>query len=111
MAQDPLYKICLRNLIFEDHICEPDPIMGKLIEWEHAMYYAGKQIQERWAIIPICWYVHRGGELDKEKNRFLALNRASDEDLEKYPRANFKQQREYLNNSYPQFVFGKGLNK
>ena len=87
MSADPEYKICLRKKFFSDHHCEPDPLTGKLIEWEHSMYFQGRQLQKRWAIIPICFLVHRGGMLDKTKNEFLALNRATDDELKEVSRA------------------------
>lgn len=49
---------------------------------EHAIIYAGKQLQEEWAILDICEF-HHGvnnfqdrGDLDKEKHVWIALNRA-----------------------------------
>lgn len=49
---------------------------------EHAIIYAGKQLQEEWAILDICEF-HHGvnnfqdrGYLNKEKHVWIALNRA-----------------------------------
>lgn len=81
LADDPYYKECARKELFDDHICEPDPLTGKLIEWEHAIYFKGRQLQERWAIVPICWLVHRGGMLNKEINELLALMSADKNEL------------------------------
>lgn len=54
---------------------------------EHAIIYAGKQLQSEWAILDICEF-HHGvnnfqdrGDLQKEKHIWIALNRASDEEL------------------------------
>lgn len=54
---------------------------------EHAIIYAGKQLQEEWAILDICEF-HHGvnnyqdrGCLKKEIHTWIALNRASDEEL------------------------------
>jgi len=48
---------------------------------EHALYFAGRQLQDEEAILDICAYHHgvdefqdRGG-LDKERNVWIALNR------------------------------------
>lgn len=90
LAEDPYYKICARV----DFDCS-----GR-ITWEHAHYYAGKQIQERWAIIPLCVYHHLGPGLNKELNQAIALARASDEDLAKYPRGNWQQMKSYLFKKY-----------
>src|SRR4051794_40097094 len=77
MAKDPYYKRCARQDMFHDHECEVRPYDSQLIEWEHAFVVAGKRLQERWAIIPICWATHSGPQLDKEKNEYIALCRAT----------------------------------
>lgn len=100
LAEDRIYKRCLRARLLNDHHCEPDPISQKMIEWEHALIYAGKQVQARFAIIPICWLVHRGPLLVKEINIWIALNRATDEELSAYPKTDWIQRRRYLNEKY-----------
>ena len=100
LTADPLYKKCLRYEILNDHYCCPDPLTGKLIEWEHALIYGGRQVQERFAIIPICWRVHRGGELIKEINVWLALNRITDEELKQYCKSDWIQKQKYLNQKF-----------
>jgi len=76
------------------------------VEWEHAWAYAGKQIQERWAIIPCCYYHHRGGGLDKEFNHFKSLIKAITifgsliPVIKEYPRKNWFQEFNYLINKY-----------
>ncbi len=100
-ANDPQYKICMRNQALNDHICAPDPLTGKLIEWEHALIYAGKQVQKKYAIVPICWYVHRGPGLVKEINVWLALNRATDEEIAEISKVvNYKRMKNALNEKY-----------
>lgn len=100
-ADDPQYATCLRQTALHDHFCQPDPRNGKMIEWEHAIIHAGKQVQEKWAVIPICWYVHRGDGLVKEINVWLALNRATDEELRRHSRAiDYIRYRERLNKKY-----------
>ncbi len=64
------------------------------------MQYAGSQINERWAIIPLCWHHHLDKGLNKRINEFLALQRASDQELAKYPKASFARQRDYLKTIY-----------
>ena len=55
--------------------------------WEHAIIYAGRQLDEAWAIVILCEYHHAvnnfqdGGDLQKEKNVWLAINQATDEEL------------------------------
>lgn len=85
---DPYYKICARKGVdCSGHIT-----------MEHAFIYAGKQINEVWAIIPLCVYHHLGEGLNKELNQWLSLQRATEEDLQKYPRKDWKQLRIYLSN-------------
>jgi len=98
MANDPYYKKCARIM---DGGCDGS------ITWEHALIFAGRQVNEPWAIIPICEYHHAvgkhqdGGNLLKEKNVWIALNRATDEQLSAVSKAiNYKNMRERLNKIY-----------
>lgn len=105
LASDRYYRRCARYEALIDHICEADPLTGKMIEWEHTMYWKGSQLQKRWCIIPICWLVHRGGKLNKEINEWIALNRATDEELEEISKAvDYKHKREYLNKKYGNYT-------
>lgn len=78
MEDDPYYKRCARH---EDGGCS-----GR-ITWEHAIIFAGRQLNEKWAIIPLCERHHAvgtyqdAGTLDKQRNVQIALNRATDEEL------------------------------
>ena len=83
LANDPYYQVCAR---LKDGDCE-----GR-ITWEHAWIYAGKQIQERWAIIPLCWHHHLGAGLEKPKNQYIALMRATPAELAKYPNKNWAEE-------------------
>lgn len=98
LSEDPEYKVCARH---KDGDCD-----GR-ITWEHAMIYAGSQVQERWAIIPLCEYHHAvnkhldGRGLDKRKNIWIALNRATDDDLIRFSKAmDYIAMRERLNKIY-----------
>lgn len=100
-ASDPQYRTCLRKTALNDHVCRPRPLDGQLIEWEHAIIVAGKQLQEKWALVPICWYVHSGPGMVKEINVWLALNRATDDELRRVSRAvDYIRERERLNIKY-----------
>lgn len=100
MLEDPLHGQCLRELALHDHVCD-----GR-ITFEHAMMHGGRQVDEAWAIVFLCEKAHGVGRwmdtglLNKEINRWIALNRATDEDLKKYPRTNWLQERAYLNGKY-----------
>lgn len=79
------------------------------IDIHHAWDYAGRQINELWAYMPI-WNrkhnyngdpdaVHRSQET-KEYVQYLSLLRATPEDLAKYPKKNWQQIRIYLEKKY-----------
>ena len=94
LSEDPEYLKCSR---LNDGNC------GGRITWEHTLIFGGKQIQERWAIIPLCEYHHDvntyqdRGDLQKEKNVWIALNRATDAELLQYSKAvNYIKLRERL---------------
>jgi len=90
LSRDPFMKVCIYN----------NADCSGRIEWEHAFIYSGRQINEWWAILPCCYAHHRGGFMDKDYNRYKGLSRASDEDLSKYPKADFKQMKNYLTKKY-----------
>ena len=82
LALQPFYHVCARREALHDHECQPSPLNPrKLIEWEHALIYAGKQVQKEFAIIPLCWWAHSGPGLVKAINEWIALNRATDEEI------------------------------
>lgn len=98
---DPLYKFCALEGV-PGHVC------GGRITMEHALIYAGKQIQEKWAIVPIC---AAGQEVDeyqdahtmnKELNKWVAFNQATPEDFARFPRAfpTYPEQKARLNRKY-----------
>lgn len=76
LSKDPYYQTCARA----DETCQ-----GR-ITWEHAILYAGRQVQERFAIIPLCYFHHLGSGLVKRINIQIAMSRATPEDKKKYPR-------------------------
>jgi len=87
MAQDPYYKkCCLKN----------NECSGK-IEWHHALEFAGRQIQKKFAIIPVCEYHHKNVSLFKKIFHWIALRRATIGELKEFERANFKRELIILN--------------
>lgn len=97
MNGDPYYCNCARR---KDGDC------GGRITWEHVFIFKGKQIQEKWAIIPLCEKHHGVGIywakslLDKRKNEWISINRATAEDLKKYPKHDWEQAKKYLNKKF-----------
>lgn len=89
LQNDEYYKRCARDI---DGDCK-----GR-ITWEHAFIYAGKQINAKWAIIPLCWYHHIGKGLNKDKNQWIALKRACPGDFKTHPKKDWEQSLRYLEN-------------
>lgn len=83
MLADPFYKTCARAGLF-NHACD-----GR-VTFEHVLIYAGKQVQEVFAILPLCAFAHAvdrhqdGGDLNKEVNVWISLNRATDIELSRF---------------------------
>lgn len=97
ILSDKFYEACIRR---NDGECR-----GR-ITLEHALIYAGRQINEKWAILPVCEYHHAVGDfqgsggLDKRFHEWVAVNRMTDEDEKKYPRVDWGQLRKNLNKKY-----------
>lgn len=95
-------RVCLRS---DEGNCS-----GRITK-EHAIIYAGKSLQEDWAILNICAYHHEvdrfqdGGGMNKEKHVWIALNRAPDERLVELSKGEDKLAlRERLNAKYGVYV-------
>ena len=101
MANDPFMHRCIYAHIGKGFDCE-----GR-IEWEHCFNYAGKQINEPWAIVGCCTHHHRGAGLDKDFNRFMAIMRADISDLQiRMPKHDWQQTKKYLSQKYQGVVIG-----
>lgn len=65
---------------------------------EHAF---GRVKQPRWSLVYLCWYHHLGKGLDKQKNKWLALSQATDDDLREFKSYQLlKQEKTYLEAKY-----------
>lgn len=90
MANDPFYKKC----------CISGSTSEK-IEWHHNLIYAGKQVQEKWCILPLAKSIHDKIEIYKDQVDWLMLNRATDNELARYSKViDLKAKRERLNKIY-----------
>jgi hypothetical protein len=69
------------------------------LTYEHAY---GRAQEEAWQLVILCWFHHLGKGLCKDKNRWLALNQATDKDLNAYPKSAsaWLQEKRYLNSLY-----------
>lgn len=89
-------NLCQRRLVFRDHECQ-----GR-ITWEHALTFAGRQVDAAFAIVKICAWAHDvdefqdGGNLDKEKNQYIALMQASEADMQTYSKAGWPARLAFL---------------
>ena len=104
LRSDPYYRHCAREGL-HGHECA-----GR-ITWEHSMYFDGKQIQKRWAIIPLCAKAHNvdewqdRGDMDKRINEWIALNRATPDEILAISKArDYFLYRGYLNRSYGAYM-------
>lgn len=102
---DPEYARCAAIGIPEHPFC------GGRITRSHDAKCAGKKVQRRWAINPICALGHgvdeyqdAGTHIPERVRLWIALNRASDRELLEFPRANFIGQRELLNREFGKYV-------
>lgn len=102
LAADPYYSVCARKGL-HGHTCA-----GR-ITWEHAIIYAGKQVNERWAIIPLCEKAHNVGmwqdcgDFNKRINEWIALSRATTRELLEISKA--RDHFQYL--AWLEKIFGK----
>lgn len=77
LVHDPWYKRCC--------ITGKTATQGR-IEWHHNFIFAGRQVNEKWCILPLLKRIHArekeqtiGARLD-----WIMLNRANQEELKKY---------------------------
>jgi hypothetical protein len=106
MDANPLYHMC----IFHRMAHGP----GVKIEWHHNLIFAGSQVNEEWAILPICVAVHDKAREKHMKERldWIMLNRAPEERLRYYSKAiNFIQEKHRLNGIYGKWTPVGGVTK
>lgn len=100
---DPEYSRCMLSPY---HECG-----GRPNTREHALIYANKQVQERFAIISVCAAGQNvdefqdSGRMNKEMNVWVALNRATDEELTRISKVvPYFRERDRLNMKYGEYV-------
>lgn len=93
MERDPFYLKC----------CADNEDCKGRIEWHHNLIYAGRQVNEKWCILPLCVY-HHSIEKESEFGSYLdwvMVNRATEDELKKYSKAaNYLWVRAQLNKIY-----------
>jgi len=101
LSEDPYYKkCCLTKSKYN-------------VKFHHSWIYAGKQINEKWAIMPVIWRKHSPyGDDDsihkcqetKEYVQYLSLQRADIDDLcKRLPKKDWRQLFNYLENKYKNY--------
>jgi len=97
LGKDPLYT--KGYCIYHDAVHGP----ATKIEWHHNFIFAGKQVQERWCILPIDETIHAKANQKQVRERldWIMLNRADNDTLVGYSRAaNLIRKRDQLNETY-----------
>lgn len=92
MERDPFYKRCCLSLSSS----------GK-IDWHHALIFAGRQVNAKFAILPLRTDIHARVHEPKIKKLcdWVMLNRASAKELKQYSKVtNLARYREQLNEEY-----------
>lgn len=98
MAADPFYEKCCISGVRK--------APGVKIEWHHAFQFAGKRVNEKWCIVPVTEIVHDKARTSEMKERidWVILNRADDETLKRYSKAeDLIRKRSYLNNKFGEY--------
>lgn len=93
IALDPFYKKCCLAKFGE---CE-----GR-IEYHHAFIFAGRQVNEKFAIFPLCHQHHELVYKKDFRNRlmWMMINRMTESDMKKYYRPDWNTKRNWLNRIY-----------
>ena len=92
MANDKFYEKCCITGLSKNSV---------KIEWHHNLMFGGKRVNAKFCILPLADFVHDKITKYKEKCDWIMLNRASEEELEKYSKAvDYKRMKVNLNNKY-----------
>lgn len=107
VEKDPEYTRCaIQGMILQFGPC------GGRVTREHAIIFAGRKVQEKWAIPPFC-AAHHGVDLYqdaptqvlKDVRVWAAVNRATDEELRAVSKVvNYLRERDRLNSKYGIYV-------
>ena len=96
LERDPFMSLCIhRHYNYKVIACS-----GGVPEWHHVWRYAGRQIQERFAVVPVCCELHRNEQRDRDFIRWVSLNKASEEELARYPRIDWAVIRANLDETF-----------
>ena len=104
MAEDPEYKGCMLR-------AHPGHTCGGRITIEHPFIFAGSQVDFKNALIAVCAkgqevdHYQDAHTMDKKLNRWVALNRMTDEEIRSLSKViKWRRERELLNQQYGEYV-------
>jgi hypothetical protein len=90
MENDPFYSRCAIT----------GTRIGK-IDWHHNARFGGKNVQEKFCIIPLSKHIHDKIDFYKERCDWIMVNRMSDDELNRYTKAiNYHFMKKRLNEKY-----------
>jgi hypothetical protein len=90
MASDPYYEQCCISRRRTEKI-----------DWHHNLIYAGRQVNEKWCILPLATSIHKNIEKYKEQCDWIMVNRATDSDLQRFSKVvDLKLLKDRLNTKY-----------
>jgi len=103
MAEDNFYNHCCLTGIHKNR---------EKIDWHHNFNYAGKNLNEKWCILPVrlsIHFQHQGLTPEvKERLDWIMLNRSDEKTLIKYSKAiDLIKKRDKLNNKFSKLQFIK----
>ena len=78
LSYDPFMSKCC---LYRHHLCS-----GR-IQWHHHLKFAGKRINEKWCILPVCELAHKEEAKYKEVLDMKMVKRARYEELVPYSKA------------------------
>ena len=72
------------------------------VSFQHCWIYAGKQINEIWAIVPLVSRLNTSHPPKEVEDycRWISLMRATQSDLDKYPRKDWSQEKVNLDRKF-----------
>lgn len=101
MEADPFYQKCCITGLTKNAV---------KIDWHHNLIYGGRQVNEKWCILPLADFVHINIVKYKAKCNWIMLNRATDEELRKYSKVvDYVKMRNNLNKFYGDYPKRKPL--
>lgn len=79
LAEDPFMSGCCLSKYSDG--------CGGHIQWHHHLKYAGKRVNEKWCILPVCEWHHKKESLFKKHLDREMVGRATEEELKPYCKA------------------------